>query len=260
MENIVRQLEISFLGKGGKEMNFSVQAIKDLTFRKSIFFGYRKSDVQDFLRHALEDYDSHELKDREIALLKKQVESKKTVLKKKESTIQSLEEEKIELQEENDRLHVLELEKQEIERMRIVAQEAANRVEQESQKIMKRAQKEKETLLAKAEEQRLHALLDVQMEMGTLEKEQASLKDELSQKKQELLTLDYQCHELTRWKKQTEKEVAVFKQELSTIKEQLMEKYSESLDAFLEENLRFEEDSVEKVEQPVLQLHAKKIV
>lgn len=240
-------------------MNFSVQAIKDLTFRKTLFFGYRKSDVQDFLRHTLEDYDSHELKEREIDLLKRQVENKKTALKKKEATIQTLEEEKNLLQEENDRLQILELEKQEIERMRVIAQEAANRVEQESQKIMKRAQEEKETILKKAEEQRLHALLDAQLSMGETEKEHAQLVEELSQKKQELLTLDYQCHELTRWKKQTEKEVAVFKQELSTIKEQLMEKYAESLDAFLEENLRFEQDSVEKNEQPVIQLHTKKI-
>lgn len=241
-------------------MNFSVQAIKDMTFRKTFLFGYRKSDVQDFLRHALEDYDSHELKEREIDLLKKQVENKKITLKKKEITIQKLEEEKGILEEENDRLQILELEKQEIERMRVLSQEAANRVEQESQKILKRAQEEKKNILAKAEEQSLHALLDAQLSMGEIEKEHAQLVEEISQKKQELLTLDYQCHELTHWKEQTEKEVAVFKQELSTIKEQLMEKYAESLDAFLEENLRFEQESIDKSEQPVIQLHTKKIV
>ena len=181
-------------------MNFSVQAIKDMTFRKTFLFGYRKSDVQDFLRHALEDYDSHELKEREIDLLKKQVENKKITLKKKEIVIQKLEEEKGILEEENDRLQILELEKQEIERMRSLSQEAANRVEQESQKILKRAQEEKKNILAKAEEQRLHALLDAQLSMGEIEKEHAQLVEDISQKKQELLTLDYQCHELTRWK------------------------------------------------------------
>ena len=128
-----------------------------------------------------------------------------------------------------------------------------------SQKIFKRAQKEKEKILTQAEEERLHAFLDVQLALGSLEKEHTTLEEEIAQRKQELLAIDYQCHELGQWKEKTEKEVAVFKQELSTIKEQLLEKYSESLDAFLEENLRFEEPTVEKMEQPVIQLHSKKI-
>lgn len=240
-------------------MNFSIQQLKELTFRRSFLFGYKKSDVQDFVRHVLEDYDSYAEKDQTIERLENQVSSKKATLSKKNKEIDGLEKEKNGLKEENERLQGLELEKQSIDQMRVMAQETANRVEKEAQKIFERAEKEREELLKSAEEDRLHALLDVQLELGELNKEQAELMVQLETKQQELLELKIQCRELDQWKEKTEQEVGVFKQELSSIKDQLMAKYEESLEAFLEENLRFKTEEATSKEQPVVQLHAKKI-
>lgn len=240
-------------------MNFSIQQLKELTFRRSFLFGYKKADVEDFVRHILEDYDTYIEKDSVIERLEKQVSSKKATLSKKNKEIEEIETEKNRLKDENERLQGLELEKQKIDQMRKMAQETANRVEKEAQNIFERAQEEGEQLLKTAEEERLHALMDLQLELGELNKEQMDLLTQLESKKQELTELNYQCRELGQWKEKTEQEVAVFKQELSTIKEQLMAKYEESLEAFLEENLRFKRIEETTKEQPVVQLHAKKI-
>ena len=251
--------ELLIEGRGDK-MNFTIENLKELSFRRTFLFGYKKSDVQDFLRYVREDYDDYELKDQENERLHKALEKKKEALKEKNNTLLVMAKESASLQEENERLFALELEKKEIDRMREMAQEAANLVEEESKKMYQHTQDECKAILHKAEEERMNAQLDIQIALGELNRDYNQLLSDYETKKQELLTLEYQCHELEKWKEQAELEAAVFKQELSTIKDQLVKNYTDSLEEFLKENPLFEEKDEHPTVEPIVQLHSKRVV
>ena len=239
-------------------VNFSVQRIKKITFRKSFLLGYKKSDVHDFLEAIIEDYDANEMDKKEIHSLKKQIDIIKNNMHEKNDLILSLEKDLALVQEENFRLQGLELDMFEVDQMRLMAQETANRVEKESQRMFLRAREEKRKILEAAEEEQLNRQFYIQMEINDMENQYNQLVANVDKQEQSKVFLDHQCNELENRKEQIQKEIGLVEEELSKV-EDMVKNYSDNLDQYLKQTSSFNIKGKE-LSETTIQKDSKKIV
>lgn len=175
-------------------MFFKPVDIRGLTFRKG-FFGFRKSDVRDFMKHVLDDYEHFQEKDAQIAEVQKELDESKALVIDQTQQINQLSLRIGELVRENEGLKELEGEFQDLEKMKLMAQKTAYTVQEEANKLIAQAKIEKENQLREAEAQKMNQLMNIQIEIDDLVTEQERLQQKVANKRTELLDLEIQYEE-----------------------------------------------------------------
>lgn len=215
-------------------MFFKPVDIRGLTFRRG-FFGFRKSDVRDFMKHVLEDYEHFQEKDAEIVEVQKELDESKVLILDQTQQINQLSLRIGELVRENQSLKELEGEFQDLEKMKLMAQKTAYTVQEEANKLIAQAKIEKENQLREAEAQKMNQLMNIQIKIEDLAREQERLQQKVASKRTELLDLEIQYEE-----------TLVQHQEIAQQTESLKEKFR-SLQGTLDNYYNGEsEDSIEK--------------
>ncbi|MDT2662976.1 DivIVA domain-containing protein [Enterococcus hulanensis] len=176
-------------------MYFKPVDIRRMTFRRGLF-GFRKADVKDFLRHVQEDYDQFIEKDKQITEIQQELANKQQTITDLNEKIAQLTLRIGQLSSENTSLRELENDYQDIEKMQLMAQRTVNTVQEEADKLLARAKQENERSLKQAEAQKMNQLMNIQIEVEGLIKEQRSLTIQVADKKTELLDLEIQCEEI----------------------------------------------------------------
>lgn len=254
-------------------MNFEAVELRKLTFKKNALGGFRQTDVNDFLRNVADDYETYDERIRRLIEDKDKLEAD---LRSKELTKQRLttqqEQERQELlqkiqqmetelkqlkakKEEWDSFTQLQLNYQDVSKMKRIAQQtleaaekAANKLleeaerkknevltmaEQQKTSLLTEAEKQKQDLLNKAEEERLQYLFNAKLEISALEREQdereAALEERqnlLDRKHQELLELKAAIHE----------EVETFSGMMTATRQEISQEYTKSIEALTQQN------------------------
>ncbi|MBO1308639.1 DivIVA domain-containing protein [Enterococcus sp. 669A] len=265
-------------------MNFEAVELRQLTFKKNPLGGFRQADVNDFLRNVADDYETYDERIRRLIedkdkfekelstkrtgqnLASVQLENEKKELQQK---VQKLDAELQQLKAQKahwDEFQKLEIEYQDIPKMKRIAQQtleasekAANRLmeeaerkqaeilaaaerqkssllaeaQQKSEALVADAQQKSKTLLEQAEEERLQQLFEAKLEISTLEKEQDdrgiamdARQALLEQKYQELLQLKADIHD----------EVQTFAGMMTATRQDISQEYTNSIEALTKKN------------------------
>ena len=254
-------------------MNFEAVELRKLTFKKNALGGFRQTDVNDFLRNVADDYETYDERIRRLIEDKDKLEAdlrSKELTKQRLTTqqeqerqellqkIQQLETELKQLKakkEEWDSFTQLQLDYQDVSKMKRIAQQtleaaekAANKLlkeaerkknevltmaEQQKTSLLTEAEKQKQDLLNKAEEERLQLLFNAKLEISALEREQdereAALEERqnlLDRKHQELLELKAAIHE----------EVKTFAGMMTATRQEISQEYTKSIEALTQQN------------------------
>ncbi|MDT2661046.1 DivIVA domain-containing protein [Enterococcus hulanensis] len=239
-------------------MHFKPLDIRGLTFRRRLF-GYRAGDVKDFMEHVVEDYEAYQVKESEIVVYQHELEEKQGLIEEHEGTIHQLNEKYEQLMGENERLKEFELEIQELEKMKELAQITADAVQAEAKLLMEQAEQKSARLLQEAESTKMNHLLNVQIELGELMSEQEQLNTQIANKKMEYFELELQCEDMLANKERVAKEAQVLKQEFLTLRSKLIQKYADGLDEFIEENQLLNQPTNEEQPNNVMKLTSKRI-
>lgn len=239
-------------------MHFKPLDIRGLTFRRRLF-GYRAGDVKDFMEHVAEDYEAYQVKESEIVVYQHELEEKQGLIEEHEGTIHQLNEKYEQLMGENERLKEFELEIQELEKMKELAQITADAVQAEAKLLMEQAEQKSARLLQEAESTKMNHLLNVQIELGELMSEQEHLNTQIANKKMEYFELELQCEDMLANKERVAKEAQVLKQEFLTLRSKLIQKYADGLDEFIEENQLLNQPTNEEQPNNVMKLTSKRI-
>lgn len=239
-------------------MHFKPLDIRGLTFRRRLF-GYRAGDVKDFMEHVAEDYEAYQVKESEIVVYQHELEEKQGLIEEREGTIHQLNEKYEQLMGENERLKEFELEIQELEKMKELAQITADAVQAEAKLLMEQAEQKSARLLQEAESTKMNHLLNVQIELEELMSEQEHLNTQIANKKMEYFELELQCEDMLANKERVAKEAQVLKQEFLTLRSKLIQKYADGLDEFIEENQLLNQPTNEEQPNNVMKLTSKRI-
>lgn len=239
-------------------MHFKPLDIRGLTFRRRLF-GYRAGDVKDFMEHVAEDYEAYQVKESEIVVYQHELEEKQGLIEEREGTIHQLNEKYEQLMGENERLKEFELEIQELEKMKELAQITADAVQAEAKLLMEQAEQKSARLLQEAESTKMNHLLNIQIELGELMSEQEHLNTQIANKKMEYFELELQCEDMLANKERVAKEAQVLKQEFLTLRSKLIQKYADGLDEFIEENQLLNQPTNEEQPNNVMKLTSKRI-
>lgn len=239
-------------------MHFKPLDIRGLTFRRRLF-GYRAGDVKDFMEHVAEDYEAYQVKESEIVVYQHELEEKQGLIEEHEGTIHQLNEKYEQLMGENERLKEFELEIQELEKMKELAQITADAVQAEAKLLMEQAEQKSARLLQEAESTKMNHLLNIQIELGELMSEQEQLNTQIANKKMEYFELELQYEDLLANKERVTKEAQVLKQEFLTLRSKLIQKYADGLDEFIEENQLLNQPTNEEQPNNVMKLTSKRI-
>lgn len=254
-------------------MNFEAVELRKLTFKKNALGGFRQTDVNDFLRNVADDYETYDERIRRLIEDKDKLEAdlrSKELTKQRLTTqqeqerqellqkIQQLENELKQLKakkEEWDSFTQLQLDYQDVSKMKRIAQQtleaaekAANKLleeaerkknevltmaEQQKTSLLTEAEKQKQDLLNKAEEERLQQLFNAKLEISALEREQdereAALEEHqnlLNRKHQELLELKAAIHE----------EVKTFSGMMTANRQEISQEYTKSIETLTQQN------------------------
>lgn len=239
-------------------MHFKPLDIRGLTFRRRLF-GYRAGDVKDFMKHVVEDYESYQVKESEIVVYQNEIEENQKEIKKHKWTVQQLNTKIKQLNVENERLKEFEVEHQELEKLKELAQKTAETVQVEAKLLLEQAEQEKDSILQEAETAKMNHLLNVQIELGELISEQEHLNSQIANKKMEFFELELQYEDMLASKERVSKEAQVLKQEFLTLRSKLIQKYAEGLDEFIEENQLLNQPILEETPHKVMKLTSKRI-
>lgn len=243
--------------KEWKRVNFKPKDIRELTFRRRLF-GYRAGDVEDFMRHVLEDYESYQVKNSEIEVYQDEIRQLKEINRTHEETSKKLNDDIQQLQMVNERLQVFEEEVKDLERMKELAQKTADTVQLEAELLLEEARQQKDKLIQEAESAKMNHLLNFQIELGELVNEKDQLNNQIASKKREFFELELQYEDMIATKERVSKEAQVLKQEFLSLRSKLIQKYSEGLDDFIEENQLINQPLADEYEK-VLKLTSKRI-
>jgi len=216
-------------------MHFKPLDIRGLTFRRRLF-GYRAGDVKDFMKHVVEDYESYQVKESEIVVYQNDIEEKEQAIKEHQRTIDQLNKNTQQLMSENERLKEFEFELQELEKMKELAQTTADTVQTEAKQLLEQAKEKSTRLVQEAEATKMNKLLNIQIELGELIHEQEQLNEQIANKRMEYFELELQYDDLLANKERISKEAQILKQEFLSMRGKLIQKYTEGLDEFIEEN------------------------
>lgn len=216
-------------------MHFKPIDIRGLSFRRRLF-GYKAADVKDFMKHVVEDYESYQVKVSEITVYQDEIDQGKQALILEQKQVQTLTTKNTQLKEENERLRAFEVELEEIEKMKQLAQQTADTVQKEIDDLMNQAEKEKNRILEQAESTRMNHLLNAHIELGKLQQEQELLDEQMVTKRAALFELERQYNALLVEKEKAQQESNVLKQEFVSLRSKLIQKYTEGIDEFIEEN------------------------
>lgn len=238
-------------------MNFKPKDIRELTFRRRLF-GYRAGDVEDFMRHVLEDYESYQVKNSEIEVYQDEIRQLKEINRTHEETSKKLNDDIQQLQMANERLQVFEEEVKDLERMKELAQKTADTVQLEAELLLEEARQQKDKLVQEAESAKMNHLLNFQIELGELVNEKDQLNNQIASKKREFFELELQYEDMIATKERVSKEAQVLKLEFLSLRSKLIQKYSEGLDDFIEENQLINQPLADEYEK-VLKLTSKRI-
>lgn len=244
--------------EGGKPMHFKPLDIRGLTFRRRLF-GYRAGDVKDFMKHVVEDYEAYQVKESEIVVYQNEIEEKEKEIKKHQWTVQQLNAKIKQLNAENERLKEFEVENQELEKLKEMAQRTAEAVQAEAKLLLEQAEQEKDSILQEAETAKMNHLLNVQIELGELISEQEHLNSQIANKKMEFFELELQYEDMVANKERVTNEAQVLKQEFLNLRSKLIQKYAEGLDEFIEENQLLNQPIMDDSQNKVMKLTSKRI-
>lgn len=209
-------------------MHFKPTNIRRLTFRRGLF-GYRVSDVKDFTRRVVEDYESYQEVEDKIAFYEKELEATQQQIGRYKDQINSLYQQNELLAGGNERLSMFEVEFGELEKMKQLAQHTADTVEKEARQLLEDAEKEKKRIIEETEAMRLNHLLNIQLELEKVLQEKEQIKTEVHIEKGALVDLKHQIEALL-----VQKETVA--QEISFMKDNLTQEFSKSMDAIINEN------------------------
>ena len=152
-------------------MHFKPLDIRGLTFRRRLF-GYRAGDVKDFMKHVVEDYEAYQVKESELVVCQSELEEQRKIIKEQKVTIHQLNAKNEQLKNENERLREFEVEHQELEELKEMAQKTAEVVQAEAKVLLEQAEQTKDIILQEAETAKMNQLLNAQIELGELVNEQ----------------------------------------------------------------------------------------
>ncbi|MGM0168672.1 hypothetical protein IGI39_004427 [Enterococcus sp. AZ135] len=239
-------------------MHFKPLDIRGLTFRRRLF-GYRAGDVKDFMKHVVEDYESYQVKESEIVVYQNEIEEKQKKIQEHKNMIHGLNKKNSHLNEENERLREFELEIQELEKMKELAQKTADTVQAEAKLLLEQAERQKASMLQEAETTKMNHLLNIQIELGELVREQEELNTMLANKKLEFYELELQYEDMLMKKEKAATEAQILKQEFLSVRSKLIKKYAESLDEVIEENQLLNQTISEEQSTKIMKLTSKRI-
>lgn len=238
-------------------MHFKPNDIRGLTFRRRLF-GYRTSDVKDFMNHVVDDYETYQEKESQIVVYQHELETAECSIQDHQEEVATLGKKNKQLKKENERLQDFELEVEEIEKMKQMAQQTADAVQTEVQNLLEEAEEKKERIIKEAESTKMNHLLNAQIELGELMNEQEQIKVQVANKKLELFELEEQYEETLNKKDTATRETQLMKQEFISLRSKLIQKYVDGIDAFIEEN-QLNQSPNESPDRKVMTLTTKRI-
>lgn len=215
-------------------MHFKPLDIRTLTFRRQLF-GYRPSDVKDFIKHVVEDYESYQVKESELVVYRDDIENLQATIINQDLTIEKFKVTIDNLRTENERLQTFENEFQELEKMKSLAQKIADEVQDESERLLEEAKQQRDKLVQESETTRMNYLLNLQIELDELTNEKDLIESQISRKKTDLFKLEQEYEDVLVTKRRVSKEAHILKQEFQSFRGKLIQKYAEGLDEFMEE-------------------------
>lgn len=203
-------------------MYFKPVDIRGLTFRRGLF-GFRKTDVNDFIRHVLEDYDIFLEMEKQLADTQQELDQKQELLFQQNEKIAQLTLRLGQLSSELTSLRELEGEYQDIEKIKQMAQWTANTVQEEADKLLAKARRENEQAMRQAEAHKMNQLMNIQIEVDALAKKQQRLTTQIADKKSELIDIEIQCEELLVQRQGIVEETELLKEKYLSLRENLVQ-------------------------------------
>lgn len=278
-------------------MNFEAVELRKLTFKKNALGGFRQTDVNDFLRNVADDYETYDERIRRLIEDKDKLEAD---LRSKELTKQRLttqqEQERQELlqkiqqmtselkqlkakKEEWDSFTQLQLDYQDVSKMKRIAQQtleaaekAANKLleeaerkknevltmaEQQKTSLLTEAEKQKQDLLNKAEEERLQYLFNAKLEISALEREQDERETALEERQN---LIDRKHQELLELKATIHEEVKTFSGMMTATRQEISQEYTKSIEALTQQNEAIRKNSQQESQPTIHVLEQEKEV
>ena len=207
-------------------MYFKPVDIRGLTFRRGLF-GFRKADVNDFIRHVLEDYDLFLESEKQLADTQQELAQKQELILQQNEKIAQLTLRLGQLSSELTSLKELEGEYQDLEKMKLLAQRTANTVQEEADKLLAQVRRENEQAMRQAEAHKMNQLMNIQIEVDALLKKQQRLMTQVADKKTELIDLEIQCEETLAQRQGILEDTEMLKERYLSMRESLMQSTEE---------------------------------
>lgn len=242
-------------------MNFKAIDIRKLTFKTTVGSGFRKKDVEDFLKKAASDYEIYDEKIRTVTnekeTLTKDYEEQLSFHKHR---ISILEENNTEMNQANRQLisekqalkkqlasleevQQLNLNFNEVKKLKRIAENSLSTAENAANRLVDEAEKQKQSIRSEAEDEKNQYLLQAQLEISALVKEQEAKEQGLRDRE----------HVLKEREQALEAEKDRFRKDITTVttmiygvQDELTTEYGQEIEALTEKKKQLSKPIVKK--------------
>ena len=225
-------------------MNFKAVDIRKLTFRTTVGNGFKKKDVDDFLKKTAADYEIYDEKIRtaqeEKAELIKEYEGQINLQKHRitileqtntetAATNKKLLTEKQQLQKQLkslDEVQQLNLNYNEVKKLKRIAESSLSAAEKAANRLIDEAKQQKVAIRTEAEDEKNQYLLHAQLEISALVKEQEAKEQGLRDRE---VALEKRFHELEAAKQHFQQEITKVTEMVYGVQEELTREYEQEI-------------------------------
>ncbi|WP_367377485.1 hypothetical protein [Enterococcus gilvus] len=230
-------------------MNFKARDIRKLTFKTTVGSGFRKKDVEDFLKKAATDYEIYDEKLRTAQLEKETlVNDHEKQISFQQHRVSVLEERTTELTATNkqlrnknetlekqlrslDEVQELNLHYGEVKKLKRIAESSLSAAETAANRLIEEAKHQQINLRSEAEDEKNQYLLQAQLEINQLVKEQEAKEQGLRDRE---VALEKRQQELEAAKKQFKNDVLSVTDMIYGVQEELSREYTQEIEQLQE--------------------------
>ncbi|WP_427814966.1 hypothetical protein ACQKTA_13550 (plasmid) [Enterococcus sp. 22-H-5-01] len=234
-------------------MNFKAVDIRKLTFKTTVGNGFKKKDVEDFLKKTATDYEIYDEKIRtaqeEKAELVKEYEEQISRQKHRISILEEANTENVEanktlinekqqLQKQLkslDEVQQLNLNYSEVKKLKRIAENSLSAAENAANRLIDEAKQQKVAIRTEAEDEKNQYLLQAQLEISALVKEQEAKEQGLRDQE---VALDKRYQELEEAKQHFQKEISKVTEMVYGVQDELVREYEQEIEQLVEKKKR----------------------